>query len=205
MYHVTSRGVRKADVFTDVRDRVRFQQIFQNVVERHEWRCHTYCLMTNHFHFLIETPRADISDGMQRLNGIYAQWFNWRHGFEGHLFDRRFGSVLIEGHAHLLELTRYVVLNPVRAGLCRHPGEWRWSSYSAMVGERDRPAFLQTAWALSLFSKEPKRARELYREFVASAPPRYFERVLGSGTRTRPDWPNPHAQRPHASVRVASE
>jgi hypothetical protein len=85
------------------------------------------------------------------------------------------------------------VLNPVRAGLCRHPGEWRWSSYSAMLGEKDRPAFLQTAWALSLFSKEPKRARELYREFVASAPPRYFERVLGSGTRTPPDQPYPYA------------
>jgi putative transposase len=192
MYHVTSRGVRKADVFTDVRDRLRFQQIFQNVVERHEWRCHTYCLMTNHFHLLVETPQGDISVGMQRLNGIYAQWFNWRHGYEGHLFDRRFGSVLVEGHAHLLELTRYIVLNPVRAGLCGHPGEWRWSSYSAMLGERDRPAFLQTAWALSLFNKEPKRARELYREFVAAAPPRYFGRVPGSGTGTRLDQPYPY-------------
>ena len=147
MYHVTSRGVRKADVFTDARDRLRFQQIFQNVVERLEWRCHTYCLMTNHFHLLIETPRADVSAGMQRLNGIYAQWFNWRHGFEGHLFDRRFGSVLVEGHAHLLELTRYIVLNPVRAGrvameqLRRHD---RRAGPAGVPGDRLGPLALQS-------------------------------------------------------------
>jgi REP element-mobilizing transposase RayT len=168
---VTSRGVRKRDIFNDARDRLRFQQILKDVVHRLEWRCHSYCLMSNHFHLLVETPRPNISRGMQRLNGIYAQWFNWRHGFEGHLFDRRFGSVLVEGHAHLLELTRYIVLNPIRAGLCRHPREWRWSSYAETIGERDRPEFLQTVWLLSLFSREPKRARELYAEFVAAAGP----------------------------------
>ena len=192
-YHVTTRGNRKQEIFVDTRDRLRFLQLVQEVVDLLGWACHAYCLMTNHYHLLVQTSEPNISRGMHRLNGVYAKWFNWRHGYEGHLFDRRFGSVLVEGHAHLLELTRYIVLNPVRAGLCRYPGEWRWSSYSAMLGERDRPAFLQTAWALSLFSREPKRARELYREFVASAPPRYFERVLGSGTRTRPDQPYPNA------------
>jgi putative transposase len=168
---VTSRGVRKTDIFNDARDRLRFQQIFKDVVRRLEWRCHSYCLMSNHFHLLVETPHANISRGMQRLNGIYAQWFNWRHGLEGHVFERRFRTVLVEGQVHLLELARYIVLNPIRAGLCLHPGEWRWSSYAETIGDRDRPEFLQTAWLLSLFNREPKRARELYAEFVANAGP----------------------------------
>jgi hypothetical protein len=112
--------------------------------------------------------------------------------------------VLVEGHAHLLELTRYIVLNPVRAGLCRHPSEWRWSSYSALLGERNRPAFLQTAWVLSLFNKEPKRARELYREFVAAAPTHYFGHVPGSGTKTRPDQPYPYVPGKRSASRLTS-
>src|ERR671934_132482 len=145
IYHVTSRGVRKTDIFNDARDRLRFQQILREVVRRLDWRCHSYCLMSNHFHLLVETPQPNISRGMQRLNGVYAQWFNWRHGFEGHVFERRFRTVLVEGQAHL----------------------------------RERPEFLQTAWLLSLFSPVPKRARELYADFVAAAGPASFGRVLG--------------------------
>jgi putative transposase len=188
VYHVTTRGVRQLEIYTDVRDRLRFLQLLGQIVQLREWRCHTYCLMTNHYHLLIETPHGDISLGMQRLNGMYAQWFNWRHGHEGHLFDRRFGAVLVEGYAHLLELARYIVLNPVRAGLCRHAAEWRWSSYPAMVGSCDRPAFLTTAWILSLFSDHGRRAQELYAEFVAAGAEAGVRsrRVLGSGTGTRP-------------------
>ena len=192
IYHVTSRGVRKTDIFNDARDRLRFQQILREVVQRLDWRCHSYCLMSNHFHLLVETPQPNISRGMQRLNGVYAQWFNWRHGFEGHVFERRFRTVLVEGQAHVLELTRYIVLNPIRAGLCRHPSEWRWSSYGETIGLRDRPEFLQTAWLLSLFSPVPKRARELYADFVAAAGPASFGRVLGSDPRSRPDQPYPY-------------
>src|SRR5436305_4212417 len=166
VYHVTTRGVRKAAIYTDTRDRLRFGQLLQGVVDRFEWRCHTYCWMTNHFHLLVETPHGDLSRGMHRLNGMYARWFNWRHDYEGHLFDRRFGAVLVEDESHLLELTRYIVLNPVRACTCDHPGEWRWSSYAETLGRRDRPGFLQTAWLLSLFSSDAKRAHEAYAEFV---------------------------------------
>jgi REP element-mobilizing transposase RayT len=200
IYHVTTRGNRKEEIFTDTRDRLRFLQLLEKIVTTLEWGCHAYCLMTNHYHLLVQTSDADISRGMHRLNGIYAKWFNWRHGYEGHLFERRFRSTLVEGHAHLLELTRYIVLNPVRAGLVTNAGGWRWSGYNAMIGEDPQPAFPTTSWVLSFFSSDPSRARELYSEFVAAEAEQH--RRLGPGlvpgTRTRPD------QRPHARVRVSS-
>ena len=188
IYHVTTRGNRKEEIFTDTRDRLRFLQLLEQIVTTLEWRCHTYCLMTNHYHLLVQTSDADISRGMHRLNGVYAKWFNWRHGYEGHLFERRFRSALVEGHAHLLELTRYIVLNPVRAGLITNAGGWRWSSYNAMIGKEPQQPFLTTSWVLSLFSSDPSRARELYAEFVAAGAEQH--RRLGHGlvpgTRTRP-------------------
>ena len=189
IYHVTTRGNRKEEIVRDTRDRLRFLQLLEQIVTTLEWRCHTYCLMTNHYHLLVQTSDADISRGMHRLNGVYAKWFNWRQGYEGHLFERRFRSALVEGHAHLLELTRYIVLNPVRAGLITSAGGWRWSSYNAMIGKEPQPAFLATSWVLSLFSSDPSRARQRYAEFVAAGAEQY--RRLGHGlvpgTRTRPD------------------
>src|SRR6266566_5664240 len=205
-YHVTTRGNRKQEIFVDDRDRLRFLQLLEQVVEVLDWRCHTYCLMTNHYHLLVQTPEADISSGMHRLNGVYARWFNWRHGYEGHLFERRFHDVLVEGHAHLLELTRYIVLNPVRAGLVRTAGEWRWSSYNAMIGKRPRPAFLTTSWVLSLFCDDPKRARELYAEFVEAGAAEYRRSGRGPvpGTRTRPDQPYPYTPGKRSAKRLTS-
>jgi hypothetical protein len=126
---------------------------------------------------------------MHRLNGVYAKWFNWRHDYEGHLFERRFRSTVVEGHAHLLELTRYIVLNPVRAGLVANAGYWKWSSYNPMVGKAPQPAFLTTGWMLSLFSSDPNRARELYAEFVAAGAEQHSRLGRGPvpGTKTRPD------------------
>jgi putative transposase len=188
-YHVTTRGNRRQEIFIDTRDRVRFLHLVQEVVDRLGWVCHAYCLMTNHYHLLIQTPDADISSGMHRLNGVYAKRFNWRHNYGGHLFERRFHDELVEGNAHHLELTRYIVLNPVRAGLRSHPGAWRWSSYNATIDNGPRPAFLTTSWVLSLFSENPDRARQLYSEFVdaRAAEYRYVGRVPVPGTRTRPD------------------
>ena len=203
-YHVTTRGNRKQEIFTDDRDRLRFLELLEQAVELLGWRCHTYCLMTNHYHLLVQTSEPDISRGMHRLNGVYAKWFNWRHGYEGHLFERRFHDELVEGHAHLLELTRYIVLNPVRAGLTRTAGEWRWSSYNAMIGKAPQPAFLTTSWVLSLFSKDPDRARQLYADFVeaGAAQHRRSERVLVPGTRTRPDQPYPYTPGKRSASRL---
>jgi REP element-mobilizing transposase RayT len=188
---VTTRGNRRQDIFTDARDRLRFLQLLEKIVVSLEWRCDGYCLMTNHYHLLVQTSDADISRGMHRLNGVYAKWFNWRHGYEGHLFERRFHSGLVEGHAHLLELTRYIVLNPVRAGLAAGADGWRWSSHNAMIGEEPQPAFLTTSWVLSLFSGEPNRARKLYAEFVTAGAEQHRRLGRGSvpGTRTRSNRP----------------
>jgi putative transposase len=128
--------------------------------------------MPNHYHVLVETPAPNLSAGMQRLNGHYAQWFNHLHGFSGHVFERRFFSRLVESTYDLLELARYVMLNPVRAGLCEEPSGWPWSSYRALVGEGPRASFLTTEWLLSQFGRDLLRARAALRTFLREAPPR---------------------------------
>ncbi|HKA26552.1 MAG TPA: transposase [Gaiellaceae bacterium] len=189
IYHLTTRGNRKQDIFIDTDDRARFLQLVQQAVDRFGWLCHAYCLMTNHYHLLIQTREADVSQGMHRLNSVYANWFNWRHEFTGHLFERRFHDELVEGQAHFLELTRYIVLNPVRAGLKNHAGDWFWSSYNATMGKLEQPSFLTTTLVLSLFSDDSSRARELYPAFVEERAAEYrrLRQVPVPGTRPRPD------------------
>ena len=131
LYHVTSRGNARQAIFLDDEDRERFLERLGKVVDRFGWLCHAYCLMTNHYHLLLETPAANLSRGMQLLNGTFTQAFNRRHGRVGHVLQGRFKGILVEKESHLLELARYVVLNPVRAGVVRHPREYGWSSYSS--------------------------------------------------------------------------
>lgn len=128
-YHVTSRGNRRQSIYHDDHDRRMFLALRNQVVRRCGWRELAYCLMTNHFHLLIETPAPNLSLGMHRLNGEYARYFNERHSVDGHLFDRRFGSRLIETEEYLADALRYIASNPVEAGLCAHPRDWRWSSF----------------------------------------------------------------------------
>ena len=133
-YHVTARGNRRQTIFHDDDDRRRFLALRRTVTRRYGWRLHAFCLMTNHFHLLIETPEPTLSVGMQRLNSEYATYFNERFGFVGHLFQQRFGSRLIETEEYFAEALRYIAFNPVRAGLCEHPHEWLWSSF---FGKKD--------------------------------------------------------------------
>jgi REP element-mobilizing transposase RayT len=127
IYHLGLRGVRRTHIFRSEGDYDLFESLLGTVVERFDWRCHTYCLMPNHYHLLVETPQPNLSDGMQRLNSTYAQWFNQLHGFSGHVFERRFFSRLVESTYDLLELVRYIVLNPVRAGICAEARAWNRS------------------------------------------------------------------------------
>jgi putative transposase len=166
LYHVTSRGNARRAIFLDDDDRQSFLERLDKVVDRFGWVCHGYCLMVNHFHLLLETPAANLSRGMQLLNGTYTQGFNRCHKRVGHVLQGRFKGILVEKESQLLELARYVVLNPVRAGVVRHPREFPWSSYRATAGE-DVPAhFLTTEWILSQFDGNLKRARAAYRRFV---------------------------------------
>ena len=166
VYHVTSCGNAQEDIFFDDRDRVRFLEILGDVVTRYGWICHAYCLMTNHYHLLIETPQANLSCGMQLLNGVYTQWFNRQHGRVGHLLQGRYKAILVDKESHLLELARYIVLNPVRAKMVRSVRAWPWSSYRATFGQADVPEFLAIDWVLSQLDPDPASAVRAYRRFV---------------------------------------
>ena len=135
LYHVTSRGDERRDIFLDDADREAFLQILGDVVRRFAWRCHAYCLMGNHYHLLIETPNANLSRGMRHLNGVYTKRFNRTHERVGHVMQGRYKSILVDKDEYLLELARYVVLNPVRAGVVRSARDWKWSSYRATAGQ----------------------------------------------------------------------
>ena len=166
LYHITSRGNARESIFLDNGDRARFLEILGDVVDRFGWICHAYCLMTNHYHLLIETPDADLSRGMHLLNGVYTQWFNHRYDRVGHLFQGRFKAILVEKDTHLLELVRYVVLNPIRAKTVRNVRDWPWSSYRATAGQTEAPGFLTIGWVLSQFDPDPERAVRAYLRFV---------------------------------------
>jgi REP-associated tyrosine transposase len=165
-YHLTSRGNRRQRIFLDDQDRRTFLGILAAVVGRRGWRCSAYCLMPNHYHLVVETPEPDISSGMQDLNSRYAAGFNWRCGLTGHLFQGRFHSILVEREEHFLELARYLMLNPVRAGLCARPGEWRWSSYRATLGSDAKPPFLTLEPLLRRFGGTSVTARLRFGAFV---------------------------------------
>jgi REP element-mobilizing transposase RayT len=161
LYHVTSRGNARAPIFLDDTDRWRFLDRLGDVVGSHHWLCHAYCLMTNHYHLLVETRQPNLSRGMRRLNGQYSQGFNRRHERVGHVLQGRFTGILVERETHLLELARYVVLNPVRAGMITSAEEYPWSSLAATVGLAPMPQWLRPEALLARFGS---RAR--YRAFV---------------------------------------
>jgi len=165
-YHLTARGNNGRSIYLDDRDRERFLGLFAKVSKLLGWRCHTFCLMGNHYHLLAETTESNLAEGMVRLNGQYARSFNFRHGRSGHLFERRYHSVLIERESHLLEACRYVVLNPVRAGLCDTADDWRWSNFRATAGLALVPSFLEVGWLLEQFARDTIAARDQYSAFI---------------------------------------
>lgn len=168
VYHVTSRGNARSDIFHSASDRETFLKILSGVVQRFNWLCHAYCLMDNHYHLLIETPDGNLSKGMRQLNGVYTQKYNWLHQKTGHVFQGRYKAILVEKDSYLLELCRYVVLNPVRAGMTEKPEQWIWSSYSFTVGMKKPPEYLTTDWILGLFHHNKSEAQKHYRRFVRS-------------------------------------
>jgi len=167
LYHITSRGDRREDIFEDDDDRRAFLHTLAQVVDQFNWLCYAWCLMDNHYHLLIQTPDSNLSKGMRQLNGVFTQTSNRRHQRVGHLFQGRFKAILVDNDAYLLELARYVVLNPVRAGVVKRPGEWPWSSYRASLGLVPADAFLAVDGLLAQFAKRRSVAQTRYAQFVA--------------------------------------
>jgi REP element-mobilizing transposase RayT len=168
LYHVTARGDRREAIFDDDQDRQCFLQILADVITQFNWLCYAWCLMDNHYHLLIQTPDGNLSKGMRQLNGVYTQASNRRHTRVGHLFQGRYKAILVDSDAYLLELSRYIVLNPVRAGMVNAVADWAWSSYRATRG-LDQPAtWLAVDGVLSQFAEQRSLAQQRYLQFVAA-------------------------------------
>lgn len=166
VYHVTSRGDGREDIYLSDTDREVWLEVFGQVCERFNWVCHSWCQMTNHYHILVETPEANLAQGMRQLNGVYTQRFNRAHERVGHVFQGRYKAILVERDSYLLELARYVVLNPLRANMVKHLETWPWSSYLATCGQAATPAWLQTDWILGQFGQRRANAIAKYVTFV---------------------------------------
>ncbi|MEJ2365319.1 MAG: transposase [Deltaproteobacteria bacterium] len=166
LYHVTARGNAQQDIYLTDDDRHQFLEFLRRACERYEWLCHAYCLMSNHYHLLIETQAPTLSKGMKYLNGTYTQVFNRCHKRVGHVFQGRYKGILVEKDSYLLELSRYIVLNPVRARMVRSAREWPWSSYRATAGIVNSHRVLTTDCILGNFGERKNGAQEKYKIFV---------------------------------------
>ena len=170
LWHVTNRGVERRNIYIEDRDRVHFLHLLQTTIADYRWQLVAYVLMSNHYHLLFFTPDTNLSRGMKDLDGDYASSFNARHERVGHLFQGRFKSHLVESETYLLEVARYIVLNPVRAGMVDAPGKWAWSSYRATAGLASLPHWLDPAPILDRLGPDNwNEAMTQYREAVAAA------------------------------------
>jgi putative transposase len=165
-YHVTSRGNEKKDIFTSQKDRAKFLNYLESAVVRYGAVIHVWCLMNNHYHLFLETPAGNLSQIMRHLNGAYTTFFNIKQQRTGHLFQGRYKAILVEADQYAAELSRYIHLNPVRAGIVDTPEKYLWSSYRCYIGQNKPQAWLKTEFILSSFGGKIAATKSLYREFV---------------------------------------
>jgi REP element-mobilizing transposase RayT len=166
IYHITARGNSMADIYFQNRDRTIFLELLGKVCRRYHWSCYAWCLMTNHYHLVLETAEPNLSQGMRQLNGIYAQTFNRRHRRVGHLFQGPFKCILVDRDSYLLEVIRYVILNPVRARMVKAAGQYPWSSYREMIGKSEPPEWSNRDWILSQYGKRTASAQQSFIKFI---------------------------------------
>ena len=166
VYHITARGNQKLPIFLDNTDRSTFLSILGETCHRYNWFCYAYCLMDNHYHLVIETVDGILSLGMALLNGKYTQKFNFRQNKVGHVFQGRYKAILVDREKYLLELIRYVSLNPVRAKMVSSPDKWKHSSYLTTVGRARNPGFLSREWILDQFDQDYQRSIKAFKTFV---------------------------------------
>jgi putative transposase len=166
-YHVTSRGNEKKDIFKSRRDREKFISYLKSAVERYGAEIHVYCLMTNHYHLLLETPRGNLSEIMQHINGAYTTYFNVKRKRTGHLFQGRYKAIVVEADEYALELSRYIHLNPVRAGMVQAPQEYEWTSYKCYAGMAAGLQWPKTDFILSYFGENRIESGQKYQQYVS--------------------------------------
>lgn len=183
-----SRGNGKMAIFLDDQDYREFIRLLRGVLEDYTIECWNYCLMPNHYHATLQPTLPNLSTAIQQLNGSYGQWWNVRHGKVGHVFQGRFKAQIVQRDGYAVHLSRYVALNPVRAKLVRHPEDWPWSSYAALIGQRPAPAFLSIDPTLALFGEgdrptlQKRFARYVragYQDLEAEERIRSGERIIG--------------------------
>jgi putative transposase len=182
VYYVSARGNAGQPIFLKDGDRRQFLELLGKEIAQHRWLCHGYCLLTDQYRLLIETPEGHLGRGIGRLNAIYSQWFNRRHGRAGHLLQGRYKAIVIEKALWLSVVSRDLAWAPVRAGLVKRPGQWDWSSHRAIAKNREAPDWLSIEWILGDFAGAPEGARKAYRTFVAE------------GKRAAPPWEHVRAQ-----------
>lgn len=171
VFHVASHGLGDRRIFLDDFDRTSFLRLLGCVVYRFRWICSAYCLMSNHYHLIVDTDAERLSRGIQTLHSVHTRRFNSRHRRSGCLFRRHFMSDRIDDDYRFRNALKYIAINPVDAGICTHPGEWPWSSYSATAGTIRSPEFLSVQPVLSLFSQDVRRAQNTYIDFVSGSSP----------------------------------
>lgn len=166
LYHIYVRGNGCQSIYLDDEDRHKFSEIFQKTLNRLKWKCYALCLMDTHYHIFVETPEMNLSMGMQQLNGIYAQYFNKQHDRVGHVFQGRYNAIVVDGENYFLELCRYIVLNPVKAGIVERPEDYLWSSYRQMIGIDESMPFIETAALEKYFGSLSGTAGRDFSKFV---------------------------------------
>ena len=169
VYHVTARGNERKKIFLDDRDFRKMMALLEKNVERHGVRLFCFALMNNHYHLLIQTPAANLSDFMHGVQSHYTGYFNWRHERDGHLFQGRYKALIVEKDAYLMRLSRYIHLNPVRAGLVDLPEKWRWSSYGDYISTRSYNKWIETEDVLRYYGRNRTQAIKEYRRTIESA------------------------------------
>lgn len=177
IYHVMARGNRKQRIFLDDVDRRRFLKIVAAALEKLAAECYVHCLMDNHFHLVIHTPRANISQVMQHIDGLYTQYANWRHRTTGHVLEGRYTGIVVDDTCYLRNAIAYVLRNPVDAGLVTDAGDWSWSSCRAAMG-KSSPRFETLTWLESLFRADTiEESRQLLAKHLEKEPEHYPDLV----------------------------
>lgn len=166
LYHIISRGNERRSIFLDNADRFKFLAILKDYHERYNVLIHSFVLMDNHYHLILETPKANLVEVMHGINGVYTGYFNRRHVRCGHLFQGRYKGILVDKDAYLVELSRYVHLNPVRAEIVEKPQYYTWSSYTSYIGKEKEHPWIEYSWVLGQFDKDKDIARKKYRKYI---------------------------------------